>query len=308
MKKNRILGLPVKVFIFFSYFLSIVKVGAAETWKNRADTIPFRLTSYNNIVIDAIINERDTVSLMFHTASSGITLTEKTAERLRTVQWQDSATDVTSWGGSGKSVNSIYNKIQFGKIVVDSVMIWQNQRSGHFTDGKFGPDLFESYYICLNFDRNTIILQKEKPQYLSEYTKHSAVSNRGDMFLNATCEIDSISYSKVFLIHTGYGGEVLLDDAFTTLHDIGNKIEIIEENELKDAYGNILLVNNGILPTFIIGEHRLNQIEVGFFKGTVGHQSMSVLGTGTLKKFHVIFSPKRDLVYLKLNTPIALAK
>jgi hypothetical protein len=183
---------------------------------------------------------------MFHTASSGITLTEKTAERLRTVQWQDSATDVTSWGGSGKSVNSIYNKIQFGKIIVDSVMIWQNQRSGHFTDGKFGPDLFESYYICLNFDRNTIILQKEKPQYLSEYTKHSVVSNRGDMFLNATCEIDSISYSKVFLIHTGYGGEVLLDDAFTTLHDIGNKIEIIEENELKDAYGNILLVNNGI--------------------------------------------------------------
>lgn len=34
-----------------------------------SDTIPFFLTKFNNIVIQAVLNESDTVDLMFHTAA-----------------------------------------------------------------------------------------------------------------------------------------------------------------------------------------------------------------------------------------------
>lgn len=41
------------------------------------DTIPFQLTAHNNLSIKAVVNKQDTVDLMFHTASSGVTLIKK---------------------------------------------------------------------------------------------------------------------------------------------------------------------------------------------------------------------------------------
>jgi len=43
----------------------------------KSDTIPFDFTSYNNIVIDALINEKDSLRLMFHTAANDVSLIEK---------------------------------------------------------------------------------------------------------------------------------------------------------------------------------------------------------------------------------------
>ena len=51
-----------------------------------ADTIPFRLTDHNNISIIAILNDADTLDLMFHTAANGVTLIQEVAENLKTIK------------------------------------------------------------------------------------------------------------------------------------------------------------------------------------------------------------------------------
>ena len=48
----------------------------------QSDTIPFDFTGYNNIVVDALINEEDSVRLMFHTAANDVSLIEKSTKDL----------------------------------------------------------------------------------------------------------------------------------------------------------------------------------------------------------------------------------
>ncbi len=51
-----------------------------------SDTIPFTLTSRNNIIVKATLNHADTLALMFHTAASFMTLTEEAVKKTKTLK------------------------------------------------------------------------------------------------------------------------------------------------------------------------------------------------------------------------------
>ena len=88
----------------------------------QSDTIPFDFTSYNNIVVDALINDEDSVRLMFHTAANDVSLIEKSTKDLSSISWNDKASGVMSWGGSsGESRVSIINTVQIGRFQLDSL-------------------------------------------------------------------------------------------------------------------------------------------------------------------------------------------
>ena len=83
------------------YFLMIsVLLNCGLTAQDGRDTIPFHLTSYNNIVLDALINDVDSVRLMFHTAANEVSLIEASSKDLNSIRWNDKASGIKSWGGS----------------------------------------------------------------------------------------------------------------------------------------------------------------------------------------------------------------
>jgi hypothetical protein len=121
------------------------------------------------------------------------------------------------------------------------------------------------------------------------------------LFLRAVCAIGSDSVEHRFLIHTGYGGAVLLDDDFAKTHQLGQRIPITGEKKLSDAYGNVLTTKKGVLTSFSIGNFVLEKVPVGFFEGAIGRQSISVLGSDVLKRFNWIIDAERTYIYLKPN-------
>lgn len=110
-----------------------------EAWI-QIDTIPFDLMDHNNISIKGILNDQDTVHLMFHTAANGMTLTKQATRQLTSIEWGQ-VDKVNSWGGESESRYSENNAVQIGVFRWDSIAIWENENSGPTTDGKFGPNL-----------------------------------------------------------------------------------------------------------------------------------------------------------------------
>ena len=275
-------------------------------WRNTfiepmvSDTIPFLLTGHNNISIQAVLNKIDTVQLMFHTAASSVTMIKATAEKLASLELNQADT-VKSWGGDHASRYSDDNSLQIGSLQWEHLTVWENEHSGPMTDGKFGPDLFQDKVIEINFDKNFMVIHASLPEIGEDYERLNLIMENGFLFIEGTISIGAKEYGNRFLIHSGYGGALLLDDEFVRANDIGVQLEIIEESELKDSYGNILKTKKAILPSFTLGNTTLLDLPVGFFEGSIGRQKMSVMGGAVLKQFNMFIDTKESCIYLKAN-------
>ncbi|PHN08188.1 hypothetical protein [Flavilitoribacter nigricans] len=277
------------------------KNGSNQLVAPAGDTIPFRLTDANNMSIRALLNDRDTVDLMFHTAAGSITLTKTATARLTSVDFTERDT-VSSWGGSNESRSSRENKLRIGKSAWTKLPIWENDNSGPETDGKFGPHLFADQVILFDFDRQHLIVYDSLPVIDPAYQRAEADFEDDFIFLSGQLQLGDTALSNRFLLHSGYGGTLLLDDVFVQEHELSTALEIISTSILKDSYGNELKTQKAILPGFQMGALKFSELPVGFFEGAIGRQKMSVLGGGLLKRFNIILDLRQKAVYLKPNS------
>lgn len=279
--------------ILFLTFISLT------TFAQQKTVIPFTLTEYNNLSIKAVLNQKDTVNLMFHTAANAVTLTEEALRKITSLKF-NRTDSVKSWGGNDNiSRFSKSNTLQIGSLKWTNVPIWENKNSSQHTEGKFGLDLFEQKIVELNFDKNVLIIHQELPQKIKSYQKLKLNFENEMMFIEANSTNGKNSYTNKFLIHSGYAGAVLYDDKFIAENKIAQQLSITDEKQLKDSFGNILKTKKAILPTFAIGNIKLNNVSVGFFEGAIGRQKMSIIGGDILKRLNIIIDAKREFIYLK---------
>lgn len=262
-----------------------------------AVVLPFTLTEHNNIVVHVVINETDTLQLMLHTASRGVTITEDAARKARSIQFSD-ASKVESWGGEAVSRISKGNQVHLGPIKTKNITIWENKHSGKGTDGKFGLDLLARSIVEIDFDHSQIVLHEKLPSKAEKCEKLKIDKQDGQLLIEGKCVLEGKSYTNQFLLHTGYSGGILLDDAFAARTGVEARIRITEHSSLKDSFGNTIQVKKGILPIFTLGRIQLNEVPVGFFKGVVGKQKLSVLGAEVIKRLNLIFDLAKHELYI----------
>jgi len=264
-------------------------------------SIPFELTSSNNISVKVILNNTDTLKLMLHTASSDVSITEDASSKAKTLKFNRTDT-VTSWGSqSNISRFSADNKLSIAGFKLENIQVWENKNTGPETDGKFGLNLFENKFVAIDFEKTIIKISETLPLDLRTYKKFPLVLKDDSMFINATCVIGNDTLQNQYLIHSGYGGTILLDDGFSNKHSLKDKLKVISEKDLKDSYGNIIKTKKAILPIFSVGDTILSEIPASFFEGSVGRQKMSIIGGDLIKRFNFIFDKDRKYVYLKPN-------
>lgn len=290
-----------KINLFVLLWLSMAFQGVVG--QHAKTIIPFQLTTHNNIAIRAVLNEADTVQLMFHTAANAMTLTEEATRKLRRVVFNKTIDEIKSWGGTTNDARvSEQNLLQIEGLRWSNLTITENKNTGPFTDGKFGIDLFKDKVIQLDFVKKEITISENLPKHLRKYQKLKLTHQDDLLFVEAHCEVEAGSrFDNKFLIHSGYGGGVLLDDQFVNDNKLDEKLKIVDEKELKDSYGNILKTKRAILPVLGIGSATLSDVPVGFFSGSLGRQKISVLGGDILKRFNIIIDAKREYIYLKTN-------
>ncbi len=284
-------------------FISVA--GQKQTWPAGAkdqSTIPFYVTAYNNIVIKAVLNNQDTVDLMLHTASSDVTITEAAFVKLKTIKFGGTADSVKSWGGANNASDfSKNNSLKIGNRSWREITVWKDQNSGQETDGKFGLNLFENKVVSVDFNKSRLAITTQLPGEVKDYERFQLVVRGDELFIKALCQTKNGFYTNDFLLHSGYGGDILLDDKFVSDTKIDQQITITGEKKLQDAYGNVLTTKKGSLPLFKIGKQQLADVPVGFFTGAIGQQKMSIIGGDILKRFNWIIDAKREFIYFKPN-------
>jgi len=290
-----------KYVLIFTFSFFCLGAFAQNSVSLNSYSIPFRLTSSNNISIRAVLNEKDTLNLMFHTSASDLTITTEAINRLKTVNFTRTDT-LKSWGGDANAARfSGNNSLAIGKQKWEGMKIWENKNSGPETDGKFGLDLFDDQVIEIDFDKSVMTISTDLPKKADAFTKVKLNYNDGMMFIEARSNIGTEELSNQFLIHSGYAGSVLFDDGFTNRHKLSDQLKVISEKSLKDSYGNVLKTKKAIMPMLILAGVELKDISVGFFQGAIGQQKMSILGGDVIKRFNMIIDAKRNYIYLKKN-------
>lgn len=270
--------------------------------RHKSYAIAFKLTEYNNLSVQAILNKADTVQLMFHTAASAVTLTETSVKKLKSIHFKETTDSVQSWGGQSNSSRlSVENSIRIGDLTWEKVSIWENVNSGQYTDGKFGIDLFKDQVIEIDFDKSVIRLHSTLPKKVKKYDKIKLKYQDDFMFIEADCFMDGSGFGNTFLIHSGYAGAILFDDKFANDNKLSDKLQIVGEKTLKDSFGNVLKTKQATLPLLKIQNNSLRDVPVGFFEGAIGRQKLSIIGGDILKRFNLVIDAKREYIYLKTN-------
>lgn len=283
--------------LFFGHPDAIAQTGPKSGTDGKRDTIHFKLTDHHNIAIVGTLNEVDTVTLMFHTAATDLALTKEYTAVASSLNWTDGG-EVQSWGGASKALMSLNNTLGIGTMRWDSLSIWEDERSGPGTDGKFGPDLFAGKVLEINYANRMLVIHEKLPEGLDGHVKLPLESDRGMLFLSATSQVAGQTYLGKFLVHSGYGGAVLFNDDFVAETQLGDRIEITEVQELRDSYGNVLETKKGVLSGFELGGVVLDSLTVGFFEGAIGRQKLNVIGGDLLRRFNWVFTEDRKFVYL----------
>lgn len=294
---SRLIMLPLA--LFFSCASGYASTDKPTSGRERGSvSIPFVMSTQNNIIVKAKIDGTQDLTLMFHSVSSDLTLTEDAVHRLISVTFGDS-TQVQSWGGASEARFSKGHQLQIGTLTRDGVTVWENKHSGDGTDGKFGFDYFGASVVEFDFDEGRIVVHDRLPKKAETYEQLDIEDQDGELFVRGDCMFADKRYPNRFLIHSGYSGGILLDDAFVASSGIDGRIDIIDNSRLTDSYGHVIEVKKGILPGFQLGQVRLSDVPVGFFSGALGSQNISVMGGDILKRFNLIFDIAHKKLYVK---------
>ena len=285
----------MKKTLLYCLFLS----GLAKEIHAQTDTIYFTLNKQSNVCIKARINNSDTLTLMFHTASTGITLTQEAVDKKLSLQSEKSHS-VQTWGGNAEAKYSEGNTFIINNLKWDKQTIYINENSGAGTDGKFGYDFFENKIIEIDYNKNWILVRAKLPKISRKYHKMKLGIKRGTWYIAGTLNIGKTVYQDSFMFHTGYGGAILLDPKIAEQYDMKAQLKTISTSELRDSYSNIIKIETKLLPQFTIGNTTLKDVPLSFAAQSSAIQ-MKVFGNDLLKRFNVIFDFKKQDIYLKLN-------
>ncbi|MFN8349365.1 MAG: aspartyl protease family protein [Spirosomataceae bacterium] len=264
-----------------------------------SDTLTFSLNKQNNICLKARINHSDTLTLMFHTASTGITLLNETVTKKLPLRLDKSNT-VQTWGGTAESRYSQGNTMTMSGLKWENMTIYTNENSGEGTDGKFGQDLFAGKIVEINYDIKQLIVHKNLPPNINNYAKSGLKIIQGSIYIEAALGTGEEVYKDDFMFHTGYGGSILLDPKIGEKYKMQARLHTVSTSELRDSYNNVIKIETKLLPELTVGGETLHNVPVSFAAQS-SEIPMKVMGNDLLKRFNVIFDFRKNEIYLKVN-------
>lgn len=298
----------MKAAIIYCHVLLLVQfiplLGQSQETKNmNPDTIRFLLTKHNNIAVESILNEEDTIYLMFHTDVKSVSLTPDQTQLLNKAVNKKSSR-AKSWSGSQDVEYVEGNRLEIANLQWSDLTVWLNMLSGHETGGKFGTNLFKEKLIEINFNHQFIVLHDDENSllYPNQFQTFDLSTNENNsLFIEGELIINDRVLKNKFLIHSGYGGTMILDDQFCKANPIIETCKVIEENDLKDSLGNIIKTKKARASKFQIFNTDFEAVPFSYFDSDLDIQKTSVLGGEMLKRFNLLLDVENMKLHVKPN-------
>ncbi len=248
------------------------------------ETIPFRLTKYNNIIVKTLVNNKDSLDLMFQIAMEDASISPERKRNADHIIFKDEISDG--------------NTITIGKKSYKSIRFFDNELTGHEADGKIGTVIFKGKTFKIDYDNNQFVIYDKTPD-LKDYQSVPLISKNGQFFIIVDNTIDDRQLEIYVLLQSGYSGGILYSNEFADGKELDKKLKVTGEKTLKNSAGQSVITKNGILPFLKVGNFVLKDVSAGFFTGELKTQKVSYFGADLLRRFNWIFDAERKTVYIK---------
>lgn len=249
-------------------------------------TIPFRITKHNNIIVKTLVNKKDSLNLMFQIAMKDYAI---------------------SPDGKQKAAHIIFNKeelsdnntVEIGKIIQENVRFFDNQLTGHEADGKIGTGIFEGKAFKIDYDNNQFVMYNKMPD-LEDYQPINIIMDHEGFYLAADNIMDDGPQQETyFVLQSGFSGAILYSNEFAEEKHLEKKLKVTGEKTLKNSEGKTLTTKQAVLPYFKLGNSVFKDVSVGYFSGELKIQNVNYLGADMLRRFIWIFDAERKMAYIK---------
>ncbi|MDH6253323.1 hypothetical protein M2347_003050 [Chryseobacterium sp. H1D6B] len=266
--------------IIFIFLLSAGFISA-----NAQETIPFRLTKHNNIIVKALVNDKDSLDLMFQIAMGDASISpERTRKADHIVFDKDEISDS--------------NTVKIANIEKKHIRFFDNELTGHEADGKIGTVFFAGKAFKIDYDHDQFVIYDQLPD-LKDFQPITLFPEQDQLFINADNIIDGKDLEGHFLLQSGYSGGLLYNNQFADEKELDKKLQITGEKTLRNSSGKSIVTKQGILPKLKIGNTVMENVSAGFFTGDIKIHKVSYFGADVLRRFIWVFAADRKTAYIK---------
>ncbi|WP_079241236.1 hypothetical protein [Chryseobacterium indologenes] len=249
-------------------------------------TISFRITKHNNIIVKTLVNQKDSLDLMFQIAMKDYSISPDGKQKANHIIFN-------------KEELSDHNTVQIGEIVQKEVRFFDNQLTGHEADGKIGTGIFEGKAFKIDYDNNQFVIYDKMPD-LKGYQPINIILDHDGFYLAADNILDGDQQQEAyFVLQSGFSGALLYSNEFAEEKNLEKKLKVTGEKTLKNSEGKTLTTKQAVLPYFKLGNSVFKDVSVGFFSGELKTQNVSYLGADMLRRFIWIFDAERKIAYIK---------
>ncbi|GAA4161579.1 hypothetical protein GCM10022217_27500 [Chryseobacterium ginsenosidimutans] len=266
-----------KTIFFILLYFSFSTVKAQET-------IPFRITKHNNIIVKTLVNDKDSLDLMFQIAMEDASISPERIRKADHIIFKDEISDK--------------NTIKIGNKKYENIRFFDNELTGHEADGKIGTGIFKGKIFKIDYDNNQFVIYDKMPD-LKDYQSIPLFSENGQLYIVADNVIEDQQQEVYFLMQSGYSGGLIYSNEFADGKDLDKKLKITGEKTMKNSAGQSVITKQGILPFMKVGNFVLKDVTAGFFVGDIKIQKRNYFGADLLRRFNWIFDAERNVVYIK---------
>jgi hypothetical protein len=266
-----------KLFFSLGLFLSFCTIKAQEA-------IPFRITKYNNLIIKTLVNDKDSLDLMFQIAMQDASVSPERTRKADHILFKNEISDG--------------NRVKIGTKKYENIRFFDNELSGYEADGKIGTGIFKGKIFKIDYDSHQFVMYDKMPD-VKGYEPIPLFEENGQLYIVADHVIGDEQQEVYFLLQSGYSGGILYSNALADQQELDRKLTATGEKTLKNSAGKSLITKQGILPLLKIGNLVLKDISAGFFTGDLKTQKTNYFGADLLRRFNWIFNAERKTAYIK---------
>lgn len=274
-----------------------IKSEVPKSNKSTHDTIPFVLSAANNLLLKLSLNQKDSLTLYFHTASTGVVLTHE-AIKNRTSLLDEYSPDFETQDFQYLSEKS---KLQLGPLTWDEVEIMAISIRAEEADGSLGWDMFDGRIVEIDYNKSLLIVHSELPS-TKGFTAFNLEFPSQRIVISGDLIFGNKKYPAPFILNSGYQRALLVDSVLKFEQQFPKDLKILKSTTLTNGAGEKFqteIVNaDAVKLKRLMSENVPAQLLVTDNPGGI---KAHMLGNELLKRFNTIYDFRKNKVYFKSN-------
>ena len=267
------------------------------------DTLSFKITEANNIVFQAVLDNKDTLDLYFDSGGTEIVL------KHTTIRGKTSLLDGRNENYDEENhlpLEGLYS-LSLNGLKCDSITIYPTELMPKEADGHFGWNLFEHKVVELDYEKKIMIIHSTFSGDLTGYSK-SEIEYINTLFcINGNIQIGKNNYANRYLFDLGFQRAVVMDKNLRQNSNFPDTLPVIKESILRNSQGTEFVNRVVAIDKICFDKSCASQVPIQLLATpNPARFETHILGGELLKRFNTVLDFQNGFVYMKPNSLMSL--